>query len=409
MNKAGSQPHGFDPERLARLDTHLQDRYIIPGRLPHTQLLVAREGKVVHFSSLGAARADGRALGEDAIFRIASMTKPITSIAYMMLLEEGKTALDDPVSRVIPEFADLGVYAGGGAGIPFVTRRSSAVRMVDLLRHTAGLTYSFQNRTNVDAAYREAKLDALRTAHDDDQFIATLAGIPLEFEPGEAWNYSVATDVLGVVVARLSGISLGEFFRTRIFEPLKMVDTAYHCPPEKLDRLTDAYAKHPEHGLVLNDPAENSAWSTPPSFQSGGGGLLSTTADYHRFCTMLVNGGELDGARIVSPKTIQLMTANHLPGGADLTQMSRSLFSEAANAGAGFGLGFAVNIDPARTMVPGSTGEFYWGGMYSTAFFVDPVERLTMVFMTQLMPSSSYPIRRELKTLIYSALTRSFC
>ncbi|MDP8914445.1 MAG: beta-lactamase family protein, partial [Pseudomonadota bacterium] len=263
--------------------------------------------------------------------------------------------------------------------------------------------------TNVDAAYREAKLDALRTAHDNDRFIATLAGIPLEFEPGEAWNYSVATDVLGVVVARLSRMSLGEFFRTRIFEPLKMVDTAFHCPPEKLDRLTDAYLKHPKHGRILNDPAEKSAWSTPPSFQSGGGGLLSTTADYHRFCTMLVNGGELDGVRIVSPKTIQLMTANHLPGGADLTQMSRSLFSEAANAGAGFGLGFAVNIDPPRTMVPGSKGEFYWGGMYSTAFFVDPVERLTMVFMTQLMPSSSYPIRREIKTLIYSALTRSYC
>ena len=408
MNRADSLSSGMDEARLARIDVHLQERYLASGLLPHAQLLVARDGEVVHFSSLGAARANGAPLLDNAIFRIASMTKPITSIAYMMLLEEGKTALDDPVAQVLPEFENLGVYAGGGAGVPFVTRRGTPMRMVDLLRHTAGLTYGFQNRTNVDAAYREVKLDGLRTDHDNDQFIATLAGFPLEFEPGEAWNYSVATDVLGVVVARLSGMSLGEYFRTRIFDPLKMADTAFYCPAAKLDRLTDAYAKHPRRGRVLNDPGEKSAWSAPPSFESGGGGLVSTTADYHRFCTMLLNGGDLDGARIVSPKTLDLMTANHLPGGADLTQMSRSLFSEAANAGAGFGLGFAVNIDPARTMVPGSKGEFYWGGMYSTAFFVDPVERLSMVFMTQLMPSSSYPIRRELKTLIYSALTRSY-
>ena len=409
MNIAGSQSHGFDKERLARLDAHLQDRYITPGKLPHAQLLVARDGEVVHSSSLGAARADGRPLLDNAIFRIASMTKPITSIAYMMLLEAGRTALDDPIALVIPEFVDLGVYAGGGGSVPFVTSRSSPVRMIDLLRHTAGFTYSFQNRTNVDAAYRSVKLDALRTTHDNDQFIAALTKIPLEFEPGEAWNYSVATDVLGVVVARLSGMRLGEFFRTKIFEPLKMVDTAFDCPTQKLERLTDAYVLHPKHGLVLNDSAEKSAWRTPPSFESGGGGLVSTAADYHRLCTMLLNGGELDGERIVSPKTIQLMTANHLPGGADLMQMSRSLFSEEGNAGAGFGLGFAVNVDPPKTMVPGSKGEFYWGGMYSTAFFVDPVERVSMIFMTQLMPSNSYPIRREIKTLIYSALTRSYC
>lgn len=409
MNRIESQSHGFDKERLARLDAHLQDRYITPGMLPHAQLLIARDGEVVHSSSLGAARADGRPLLDNAIFRIASMTKPITSIAYMMLLEEGRTALDDPVARIIPEFADLGIYAGGGGSVPFVTSRSSPLRMIDLLRHTAGFTYSFQNRTNVDAAYRSVKLDALRSTHDNDRFIASLAKIPLEFEPGKAWNYSVATDVLGVVVARLSGMSLGDFFRTKIFEPLKMVDTAFNCPAEKLERLTDAYVLHPKQGLVLNDLAEKSAWRTPPSFESGGGGLVSTTADYHRLCTMLLNDGELDGERIVSPKTIQLMTVNHLPGGADLTQMSRSLFSEAANAGVGFGLGFAVNIDPTKTMVPGSKGEFYWGGMYSTAFFVDPVERVSMVFMTQLMPSNSYPIRREIKTLVYSAMTRSNC
>lgn len=408
MNNEDLQRHGIDRDRLDRLDAHLQDNYITPGKLPHAQLLVARDGAVVHSCSLGTARADGRKLRGNEIFRIASMTKPITSIAYMMLLEEGLTALDDPVALALPELADLGIYVGGGGSAPFVKRRGPPVRMIDLLRHTAGLTYGFQNRTNVDAAYRSSKLDVLHTERDNQQFIAALAEIPLEFEPGEAWNYSVATDVLGVAVARLSGMSLGEFFRTRIFEPLKMPDTGFYCPAEKLERLTDAYALHPVDGLVLNDTAQNSAWREPPRFESGGGGLVSSTADYHRFCTMLLNDGELEDRRIVSPKTIQLMIANQLPGGSNLTQMSRSLFSEATNAGAGFGLGFAVTLNPARRMMPGSTGEFYWGGMYSTAFFVDPVERISMVFMTQMLPSTSYPVRRELKTMIYSALTRTY-
>lgn len=408
MERANPEDLGFDAGRLGRIDAHLKRRYLEPGRLPNAQILIAREGQVVHFSTMGAARADGAPLAEDAIFRIASMTKPVTSIAYMMLLEEGLTALDDPVSRVIPEFADLAVYAGGGGGVPFATKGCAPVRMGDLLRHTSGLTYSFQNRTNVDAAYRELKIDAFRSRFDADEFVGALARLPLEFDPGEAWNYSVSTDVLGIVVSRLSGMSLGEFFRTRIFEPLGMADTAFFCPAEKRHRLGDAWAVHPKKRRVISDPAEDSGWADPPRFESGGGGLVSTIADYHRFCTMLLNGGELDGARIVAPKTLHLMTANHLPGGQDLTQLSRSLFSEAANAGVGFGLGFAVNLDPARTLIPGSKGEFYWGGMYSTAFFVDPVERMTMVFMTQLMPSTTYPVRRELKTLIYSSLARSF-
>jgi CubicO group peptidase (beta-lactamase class C family) len=398
---------GFDRDRLQRLDRHLSTRYLEPKRLPHAQLLVAREGQPIHFCSLGQAREDGSKLRDDAIFRIASMTKPITSIAYMMLLEEGLTALDDPVARVIPEFEGLQAYAGGGGGAPFASQPCGPMRMVDLLRHMSGLTYSFQHRTNVDAAYRDCKLDALRGAYDNDGFIQALAAIPLEFDPGTAWNYSVSTDVLGVVVARISGMSLGEFLRTRILEPLGMIDTSFQCPKDKAHRLPDSYVRHPSRKLALNDAGETSAWLTPPRFESGGGGLVSTTADYHRFCTMLVNGGVLDGVRIVSPKTLQLMTANHLPGGADLTQLSKSLFSESANAGVGFGLGFAVNIDPARNLIPGTAGEYYWGGMYSTAFFIDPVNRLTMVFMTQLMPSSSYPIRRELKTLIYSAMTHA--
>ena len=404
---------GFDPDRLARIARFVDKHYIAPGKLPNAQFLLARDGAEVLRFGLGTARAkssdgDGPPLANDTIFRIASMTKPITAIAFMMLVEEGLVALDDPVARVIPEFAALGVYAGGGGDAPFLpVKPAPAMRMVDLLTHMSGLTYGLQNRTNVDAAYRKADLDMARKLPDNDAFVAALAGIPLEFAPGTSWNYSISTDVLGVVVARLSGMTLGEFFRTRIFEPLGMTDTGFDCPPDQQHRLADAFAYVPGRPPRLIDPGASSNLVRPAGFHSGGGGLLSTIDDYHKFCRMLIGRGVADNVRIVSPKTLDLMTRNHLPGGADLTQMSKSLFSEAYNAGAGFGLGFGVTIDPARTLIPGSAGEFYWGGMYSTAFFIDPLEGLHMVFMTQLMPSSAYPIRRQLKTLIYSALADS--
>lgn len=396
----------FDADRLARIDGFLKERYLNSGKLPNAQLLVAHDGEIVHFSSQGAAREGGAAIDEGSLFRIASMTKPITSIAFVMLVEEGKVALDTPVHHVLPEFKDMGIYNGGGAGVPFQTRPTSdPIRMIDLLRHTSGLTYGFQNRSNVDAAYREGRIENWHGGLDLDGFVAALAQLPLEFSPGTAWNYSVSTDVLGAVIERVSGQSLPAFFRTRIFAPLGMEDTFFHVPADKIDRLTDCYTLAPGKGRIVYDRGEASAWSKPPKLVSGGGGLVSTALDYHRFCTMLLNGGERDGARIVGRKTIELMTMNHLPGGSDLATLSKSLFSEAANAGTGFGLGFAVNIDVARSMIPGSVGEYYWGGMFSTAFFVDPVERLHMLFMTQVSPSNLYPIRRELKTLIYSALT----
>lgn len=398
--------HGFDAARLARIDAFLQERYVDSGKLANAQILVGRDDEIVHFSSLGPAREGGRPVDETSLFRIASMTKPITSIAFMMLVEEGKVAVDTPVHHVLPEFKTIGVYNGGGGSVPFQTKATAEpMRMVDLLRHTSGLTYGFQNRSNIDAAYREGKIENWHGNLDLDGFIGTLGQLPLEFSPGEAWNYSVSTDVLGAVVERVSGMKLAEFFRSRIFAPLKMDDTFFAVPAEKIDRLTDCYTFIPGKGRVMYDRGAESAWSRMPKLVSGGGGLVSTALDYHRFCRMCLNGGELDGARIVGRKTLDLMTQNHLPGGSDLSTMSKSLFSEAANAGTGFGLGFAVNIDVARSMIPGSVGEYYWGGMFSTAFFIDPVERLTMVFMTQMSPSNTYPIRRELKTLIYSALT----
>ncbi|TCD04091.1 class A beta-lactamase-related serine hydrolase [Erythrobacteraceae bacterium CFH 75059] len=400
---------GFDAGRLARIDRFLDDAYLRPGTLPHVQLLLARDGQPVHRFTAGTLRADGTPMRDDAIVRIASMTKPVTSVAFMQLVEQARVALDDPIATVLPELADLRVFAGGGGAVPFATGSAAPpIRFVDLLTHMAGFTYGFQERNAVDAAYRAAKLDFARDEVTSDAYIAALAGLPLLFAPGTAWNYSVATDVLGIAVERLSGLRLEDYFAQHIFDPLGMRDTAFHVPPEKADRLADCYAYRVGGAARLIDRGDESRLLKPGSFDSGGGGLLSTVADYHRLCTMLLNRGELAGARILAPKTVDLMVANHLPGSADLTQMSQSLFSESTNAGVGFGLGFATVIDPPRLLIPASRGEFYWGGAYSTAFFVDPVERITCVFATQLYPSSATPIRRQLRTLVYAALENSY-
>ena len=402
------EKHGFDAGRLNSIDAFLKERYLDSGRLPHAQLLISRGGEIVHFSSQGAAReGSAKTIDEGSLFRIASMTKPVTSVGFMMLVEQGKVAVDTPVAQVLPEFKDIGVHAGGGGSAPFMSKPTAEpMRMLDLLRHTSGLTYGFQNRTNVDAAYRAGKIEDWHDNLDLDGFVGALGKIPLEFSPGEAWNYSVSTDVLGAVIQRVSGMPLDRYFAEKIFAPLKMNDTSFVVPADKLDRLTDCWLwQGPDKPRGMLDRAEESAWLRQPKLLSGGGGLVSTALDYHRFCQMCANGGELDGVRLLGRKTLELMTLNHLPGKGDLSSQSRSLFSETQNAGTGFGLGFAVTQDVARAMIPGSAGEYYWGGMFSTSFFIDPVEKLHVVFMTQMSPSWIYPIRRELKTLIYSALT----
>jgi CubicO group peptidase (beta-lactamase class C family) len=415
MSKARSL--GFSTERLARIDRLLQEKYIGPGRLPGAQVRVSRKGELVHQAVLGLADVErGIRLRDDAIYRIYSMTKPIACVALMTFVEEGLIALDDPVAKHIPAWKDLAVFSAG-VGPYATTPVARPMQVVDLLRHTSGLTYGFQSRTNVDAAYRKLKLAESHGELDLEGLIAALAKLPLEFSPGEAWNYSVSTDVVGYLVQKLAGKPLGQVLKARIFDPLKMVDTGFFVPEDQRGRFTACYSASPDGpmnlqaapsgGLTLNDDPTKSPYLRPPTLESGGGGLVSTAADYLRFATMLVNGGELDGARILAPKTVRLMASNHLPGGKDLTEMSRSLFSESTNAGVGFGLGVAVVFDPPKTLVPCSMGEFYWGGAASTAFWVDPVEDVTVVFMTQLMPSSTYPIRRELRTLVYSALMES--
>lgn len=395
MNMASTL--GFHPDRIDRIDTHIQSKYLDTGLLPHAALLIGRGDDVAHIWASGVE--------SDAIFRIASMTKPITSVAAMQLVEQGKIALSDPVAKYIPELANIGVFVAGGGAIPYITRPASTpLRVIDLMRHTSGFTYSFQERSAVDAGYRKSGLENWQK-FGDDAFIGELAKLPLEFDPGTCWNYSVSTDVLGVLIERVSGQGLGAYFAEHILGPLGMEDTYFNVPVDKAHRIPDCYAYDPATKMKLIDPGgEQGAWAGKHIFESGGGGLASTLADYHRFCRMLLNGGAYDGVQIISPKTLELMTANHLPGGGDLTQHSKSLFSEAEMAGIGFGLGFACNIDPAATTLAGSRGEFFWGGMFSTAFFVDPVEDIIMVFMTQLSPSSTYQVRRELRTMIYAAM-----
>ncbi|KQY28716.1 serine hydrolase [Caulobacter sp. Root1455] len=399
---------GLSSDRLKRIDAFIQERYIAPGKLPCALVQVWRRGQLAHTTILGSADKErGRPLKADSLFRIYSMTKPITSIAFMMLVEEGKVALDDPVHRFIPSWKKLGVFQAGVTGAFMTTPVDQPMRIIDLLRHTSGLTYGFQQRSNVDAAYRKLKLDGVDSEGGLEAFVETLGSVPLEFSPGEAWNYSVATDVLGYLVEAISGQPFDAFLKERIFDPLKMVDTGFFVPDDQRDRFTACYTLNPKGEVVLQDDPTTSRYLSEPAVKSGGGGLVSTADDYMRFCRMLLNGGELDGARIVSPKTLKLMTMNHLPGGKELTQMSQSLFSEAVFEGLGFGLGFAMTIDQARTKNLGSLGEYFWGGMASTAFWIDPVEDLAVVFMTQLIPSSAYPIRRELRTLVYAALTES--
>jgi CubicO group peptidase (beta-lactamase class C family) len=396
--------HGFCTDRLARIDQFLNDKYIGPGKLPGAQVQVLRAGTVVHETVIGRRDVErDLPLTRDTVYRIYSMTKPITSLVFMMLVEEGRVALDDPVTRFIPEWKQLGVYSAGTG--PWVTTPCARpMQMVDLLRHTSGLTYGFQMRSNVDAAYRALKVADRDRSLDTARFVDELSRLPLEFSPGEAWNYSVSTDVLGVLIERITGQPFADVLQDRVFGPLGMQDTRFIVGEDQKARFAACYLPTPQGGMSLLDDPQTSPYLGAPVFYSGGGGLVSTADDYMRFCRMLLAGGRLDGHTYVAPATLRLMTANHLPGGKDLTALSRSLFSESTNAGVGFGLGFAVVFDPVRALVPSSPGEYYWGGAASTAFWVDPVEDIAVVFMTQLLGSSTYPVRRELRTLVYSAL-----
>ena len=416
---ASPETVGMSKAAFDRIEDHLKRRYLDAGRFPGTQLVVYRRGNIVHRAVQGLADLERNVpMKDDTIFRIYSMTKPITSVAFMMLVEQGLAALDEPVHKYIPEWKNLGVFQAGTAPA-FMTRPPTRpMQIVDLLRHTSGLTYGFQQRSNVDAAYRDKQIGTIEMAGTLNSMIADLADIPLEFSPGEAWNYSVSTDVIGYLVGKISGMPFEQFLKERIFNPLGMADTDFFVPADKAHRLAACYnataggmmsfhSPGAKGGLTLQDDPATSSFLSPPDFISGGGGLCSTAADYLTFCRALLNGGELGGVRLIGPKTLALMTTNHLPGNRDLPEMSRSMFAEASYNGIGFGLGFSVTMDPAKTLIAGSSGEYAWGGAATTSFWIDPAEELITIFMTQVIPSSAYPIRRELRTMVYAAITDS--
>ena len=396
---------GFDSQRLASVSA-LVDRYVAEGKLAGAQVQVAHRGEVALRHTVGRADvASDRPLGDDAIYRIYSMTKPITSIALMQLYEQGRVLLEDPVSAYIPEFAEMQVFTGGTPTAPKVRPAQTAMTVKDVLTHASGLTYGFFFQNNLDAMYRADGLgDFQLPDYTLEEGMRRLATKPLAFDPGTAWNYSMSTDVCGRLVEVISGMGLDEYFAERITGPLGMADTAFHVPADKKDRFTSNYALTPDEPLLIVDSFDASPYLSPPVFLSGGGGLVGTVDDYQRFVDMLLNGGELDGRRIIGRKTLEYMTINHLPEGKTLNELGQSLFSEAVMEGMGFGLGFSTLVDPARNGAVSSGGEFAWGGAASTAFWVDPAEEITCVFMTQLMPSSSYPLRRELKATVYQAL-----
>lgn len=396
---------GFDLRRLGRV-AELCDRYVEEGRLAGAQVQVAHRGSVALRHTTGLADiASGRKLADDAIFRIYSMTKPLTSIALMQLYEQGRFVLEDPVSRFLPEFANSRVLIGGNLANPETVPARRPMTVHYLLTHTSGLSYGFFYQNNLDALYREIGFaDLVLPDFDLAEGVRRVASLPLLFEPGTRWNYSMSTDVCGRLVEVISGQSLDEYLAANVTGPLGMTDTRFSVPEGDRSRFTTNYAAIGDNPLAPFEPYDASPYLHPPVFLSGGGGMVSTTDDYQRFVDMALAGGELNGERVIGRKTLGYMTTNHLPGGATLNDLGQSIFSEATVAGTGFGLGFSVLVDPAANGAVGSVGEFAWGGAASTAFWVDPVEEITVVFMTQFLPSSQYPIRRELKAMVYQAL-----
>ena len=393
---------GLSTQRLARVDDWAK-RLVDDGKLAGIVTVVLRRGKVAHFHTCGLADiARGKPMTPDTIFRFYSMTKPLTSVAIMMLYEEGRFQLDDPITRFLPCFANMRVYAGGARGKMETVPAERDITFRDLLTHTSGLTYGFMESTPVDAAYRERGVDFVGSNLSLAQVVEIAADIPLIAQPGAVWNYSIATDILGHLVAVVSGMPFDEFLRTRVTGPLGMVDTEFHVPAAKLPRLAANYARGPDGALMQIDDPEKSLFANPGRIKGGGGGLVSTAADYLRFCRMMLNKGELDGARLLGRKTVELMTCNHLRG--DMADMGQPRFSESSYFGIGFGLGFSVTLDPAKAQILGSAGEYAWGGAASTAFWIDPAEDMAVLMLTQLMPSSTYPIRRELRVLTYQAV-----
>ena len=393
---------GLSSARLELMKPWIQT-YLDTGKLPGATIFVARHGRAVYCETFGLRDMEAnQAMQTDTILRIYSMTKPITAVALLMLYEEGRFQLDDPVADFIPGFKDLRVYVSGERDDIVTEPLCQPMTLHHLLTHTSGLTYGFGDEGPIPKLYQTHHTDFDDQDGPLEVVVERLAQIPLQFQPGKRWNYGVSFDVLGRVVEVISGQPLDRFFQERIFQPLNMVDTGFTVPQDRIRRFAALYVRTEEKNLsLLEAPGNSNLVDTVETF-SGGGGLVSTLGDYFRFTEMMRCKGELDGERLLGRKTVEYMTCNHLPG--DLADMGQPVFTETSYEGIGFGLGVSVMLDPARAKVMGSPGEYAWGGYASTAFWVDPREDMTVIFLTQLIPSSAYPIRRELRVLTYQAL-----
>lgn len=400
---------GFDAGRLHRIAEHLDQHYVSKGKIAGAEVAVGRRGKLAYHASLGMRdRERGVPTGDDTIYRIYSMTKPLTSIALMQLFERGMFQLDEPVARFYPEWRNHRVYVSGEGDDMVTEPARRPVSFRDLLSHTSGLTYGSllagMPEHPIDAVYRHHRIRSVGVTASMDEFMGKLAQVPLRFHPGTSYQYSLATDACGALVERISGQPFAEYLQEHILDPLGMVDTSFQVAAEKAHRFAANYQRNLDKTTTLLDDPATSAYLRPPTFVSGGGGLTGTVADYTRFCEMLRRGGELDGHRIIGPRTLAFMRRNHLPGGKDLASLDVELLDPYGSVGVGFGLGFASTIDQVTTgALP--QHDFYWGGAASTVFWVDPVEDLWVVFATQLMPSVTFDFRGQLRSLVYSAIS----
>jgi CubicO group peptidase (beta-lactamase class C family) len=388
LSYAPSETLGFIPERLERL-TAIMARQVEEKKAPGVSMLIARHGKIAYRESVGALRPGGPSMIEDAIFRIYSMTKPIVSVAAMMLLEEGRLLITDPVSKYVPAFANTKVGVVNGEKLDLAPLKRP-ITVQDLMRHTSGLTYGFTGASPVQKLIKAANV--VNPDRSLAENVETIAGLPLMHQPGEVWEYSVSTDVLGRVIEVIEGASLGEVLQARIFAPLEMRDTAFFTPESKVARRAEPFSFDVMTAAGIN----TSSATSPPKFESGGGGLMSTLADYTRFAAMLSLGGAIDGVRMLAPQTLAFMASDHLDAKVD-----RSHFL--LWPGHGFGLGFAVRIDPGKAPTAGSVGEFFWGGMMGTAFWASPRDSLFAVLMVQT-PENREFFRVLFRNLVSAAI-----
>ncbi|MBA3652607.1 MAG: serine hydrolase [Actinobacteria bacterium] len=397
---------GLDARLLNRIGDHLRERYIEPQKIAGCQVAVLRHGAVGYAESFGSMDLErAKPVADDTIWRIYSMTKPIIGVALMTLYERGHFQLNDPVSRWIPAWKDLKVRERSENGDVRSVEPHHPMSVRDTLMHMTGLGWGIDGPMQMER-FMEAMV-ALRGGADGtlEQMVTNLAGHPLEFHPGERWLYGVSTDIVGYLIEQMSGQRLDDFLRENIFEPLQMGDTGFSVVDDDIGRLAANYGRRRNKTLALIDDPERSSYRRPPSFLSGGGGLVSTLEDYARFCQMLVNGGELDGVRVVGRKTVDLMRTNHLPNNGELRHYAvPGGYGEVGFDGVGFGLTMAVGLGEAATQTVGAAGDYYWGGAASTIFWIDPNEDLAVVFMTQLMPSGTFNFRGQLRALVYPAI-----